>query len=173
MEHSLCRRRSTARQLVEIAEILGARLISFPVPKVSDSDDVSNFSAHCELASFSGKRGIQFLVEDGGCLKFDPDSIQRNFKAIVHNITSGPDTGNRENDVRYKALEKSFPGVMTCDFKVFELDDDNHHAKNDILRCFHIGWMSGSRGSWPSNTETTAPKSYVRKMTWLRDQLTK
>ena len=84
--------------------MLGARWIHFPVPKVSDSDGASKFSAHCKLTSFTGKRRIQFQSENGGWLKSDPDSIQREVKAIAHNIAAGPDTGNRENDVHYKAL---------------------------------------------------------------------
>ena len=73
--------------------MLGARCICFPVPKVSDSDGASKFSSHCKLASFTGKRRIQFRSENGGWLKFDPDSIQREVKAIAHNIASVPDTG--------------------------------------------------------------------------------
>ena len=62
---------------------------------------------------------------------------------------------------------------MTCDYKVFDLNDDNHHIKNDILRCFHVGGLSGSRGSWAIEHTNNGIKAYVRKMNWMRDQLTK
>lgn len=164
---------SNARQQVEIAEMLGARWIRFTVPKITDSDDASKVAAHRELAMFAGERGIQLLVENGGWLKSDPDSIQRVVKAIGHNVASGPDTGNWDDDVRYEALEKSFPGAVTCDFKVFDLDADNRHAKYDIRRCFDIGWNSGFRGPWAIEHWNDDTKAYVRETTWLRDQLTK
>ena len=164
---------SNARQQVEVAEMLGARWIRFPVPKINSSDDASKVAAHRELALFAGERGIQLLVENGGWLKSDPDSIQRVVKAIGHNVASGPDTGNWDDDIRYEALEKSFPGSVTCDFKVFDLDDKNHHAKYDIRRCFDIGWKSGFRGPWAIEHWNDDTKAYVRETTWLRDQLTK
>jgi len=164
---------SNARRQVEIAGILGARWIRFTVPKISSSDDASKVAAHRELALFAGERGIQLLVENGGWLKSDPDSIQRVVKAIGHNVASGPDTGNWDDAVRYEALEKSFPGAVTCDFKVFDLDDKNHHAKYDIRRCFDIGWKSGFRGPWAIEHWNDDTKAYVRETTWLRDQLTK
>ncbi len=164
---------SNARQQVEIAAMLDARWIRFTVPKISSSDDASKVAAHRELAMFAGERGIQLLVENGGWLKSDPDSIQRVVKAIGHNVASGPDTGNWDDDVRYEALEKSFPSAVTCDFKVFDLDDKNHHAKYDIRRCFDIGWKSGFRGPWAIEHWNDDTKAYVRETTWLRDQLTK
>jgi len=164
---------SNARQQVEVAAMLGARWIRFPVPKISSPDDASKVSAHRELALFAEERGIQLLVENGGWLKSDPDSIQRVVKAIGHNVAPGPDTGNWDADVRYEALEKSFPGAVTCDFKVFDLDDKNHHAKYDIRRCFDIGWKSGFRGPWAIEHWNDDTKAYVQETTWLRDQLVK
>ena len=164
---------SNARQQVEVAAMLGARWIRFPVPKISSPDDSSKVSAHRELALFAEERGIQLLVENGGWLKSDPDSIQRVVKAIGHNVASGPDTGNWDDGVRYEALMKSFPGAVTCDFKVYDLDDNNRHAKYDIRRCFDIGWKSGFRGPWAIEHWNDDTKAYVRETTWLRDQLAK
>lgn len=164
---------ANARQQVKVAKLLGARWIRFPVPKVGAADDVSQVAAHRKLASFAEQHGIQLLVENGGWLKSDPDSIVRVVKAIGHNVAAAPDTGNWDDNVRYDALEKSFPGAVTCDFKVFDLDADYHHERYDIRRCFEIGWNAGFRGPWAIEHWNDDSKAYARETTWLRDQLTK
>lgn len=169
---------TNARQQVKVAKMLGARWIRFSVPKVgayagSGEDDVSKVAAHRELASFAAEHGIQLLVENGGWLKSDPDSVVRVVKAIGHNVAAAPDTGNWDDDVRYEALTKSFPGAVTCDFKAFDLDAEYHHAKYDIRRCFEIGWKAGFRGPWAIEHWNDDNKAYARETTWLRDQLTK
>jgi hypothetical protein len=160
-----------ARQQVEVAERLGARWIRFSVPKFEAGDGGSKVAAHRELALFAQEHGIRPLVENGGWLKFDPDSIPRVVQAIGHNVASGPDTGNWDDDIRYEALTKSFPDAVTCDFKVFDLDENNHHAKYDIRRCFDIGWKAGFRGLWAIEHWNDDTEASVREITWLRDQL--
>jgi len=163
---------TNARQQVNVAKMLGARWIRFSVPKVGPDDDVKQVAAHRELASFAGEHGIQLLVENGGWLKSDPDSIVRVVEAIGHNVAAGPDTGNWDDDVRYEALTKSFPGAVTCDFKVFDLDADYRHKNYDIRRCFDISWKAGFRGPWAIEHWNDDNKAYARETTWLRDQLT-
>jgi sugar phosphate isomerase/epimerase len=162
---------ANARQQVEVAETLGARWIRFPVPKISSTDASSKVSAHRELALFAEERGIQLLVENGGWLKSDPDSIQRVLKAIGRNVAAGPDTGNWDDDIRFEALKKTFPDAVTCDFKVYDLDENNHHAKYDIRRCFDIGRNAGFRGPWAIEHWNADTKAYVQETIWLRDQL--
>lgn len=164
---------TNARQQVQVAAMLGVRWIRFPVPKVGASDDQSEVSAHRELATFAEQYEIQLLVENGGWLKSDPDSIVRVVKAIGHNVASGPDTGNWDDNVRYEALKKSFPGAVTCDFKVFDLNSQYQHEKYDIRRCFDIGWQAGFRGPWAIEHWNDDAKAYARETTWLRDQLEK
>jgi hypothetical protein len=163
---------TNARQQVSVAKMLGARWIRFSVPKVGPDDDVKQVAAHRELASFAGGHGIQLLVENGGWLKSDPDSIVRVVKAIGHNVAAGPDTGNWDDDVRYEALTKLFSGAVTCDFKVFDLDADYRHKNYDIRRCFDISWKAGFRGPWAIEHWNDDNKAYARETTWLRDQLT-
>lgn len=164
---------ANACEQVEVAEMLGARWIRFPVREISSTDAPSKVSAHRELALVAEERGVQLLVENGGWLKSEPDSIQRVVKAIGHNVAAGPDTGNWDDDIRFEALKKSFPNAVTCDFKVYDLDENNHHAKYDIRRCFDIGRKAGFRGPWAIEHWNADTNAYVRETTWLRDQLAK
>ena len=66
---------SHARQLIKAAKTLGARWIRFPVPKIAVAGDESKFAAHRELAAFAGEHGVQLLVENGGWMKSDAESI--------------------------------------------------------------------------------------------------
>ncbi len=164
---------SNARQLVKTARILGARWVRFQVPKLGPDDDGAKLAAHRELAAFAEQHDVQLLVENGGWLQSDPDSIVRVVKAIGHNVAACPDTGNWSDNIRYEALAKSFPGAATCDFKVFDLDANQHHAKYDIRRCFEIGRAAGFRGPWAIEHWNEDTAAYARETTYLRDQLVK
>lgn len=160
---------TTAHDLIVCAKNLGWRWVRFPVPKFAASDDRSNLSAHRALAAFAKPHGIQLLVENG--TSRDPDSVVRAVKTIGDNVAAGPDTGNWSDDARYEGLAKSFPGAVTCDFKVFDLDENRHHAKYDIKRCFDIAWQAGFRGPWAIEHWNEDTKAYARETKFLRDQL--
>lgn len=162
-----------ARRMIEVARILGTRWVRFTVPKVSAADDPSKLVAHRELAAFAEQHGIQLLVENGGWLKSDPDSIVRVVKAIGRNVAACPDTGNWDDMVRFDGLKKSFPGAESCDFKVFDLDANRQHKRYDIRRCFEIGWQAGFRGPWAIEHWNDDNKAFARETTYLRDQLVK
>lgn len=162
---------ANARQLIKAAQTLGARWIRFQVPKLGPNDDGAALFAYRELAAFAKHRDVQLLVENGGWLQSDPDSIVRVVNAIAHNVAACPDTGNWNDDIRYEALAKSFPGAASCDFKVFDLDVNNHHAKYDIRRCFDIGWQAGFRGPWAIEHWNEDTAAFARETVYLRDQL--
>lgn len=160
-----------ARQLILAAKTLGARWIRFRVPKTRPTDDASKLAAHRELSTFAARHRVQLLVENLGWLQSDPDSIVRTVKWIGTNVAACPDTGNWDDDVRFDALVKSFPGAASCDFKVFELDDRWRHKKYDVHRCFEIGWKAGFRGPWAIEHWHKDSKAFAREMVFLRDQL--
>lgn len=159
------------RQMVRVAQTLGARWIRFSFPKSAAADGEEGVSAHRELAVYAKGRDVQLIVENGGWMKSDPGALPRLVKAIGENVAPGPDTGNWDDDVRYEALKNSFPGAATCDFKVFELDANLHHAKYDIKKCFDIGWEAGFRGPWAIEYWNEDTEAYVREIRFLRDQL--
>jgi hypothetical protein len=99
-------------------------------------------------AAYAETRGVQLLVENGGWLGSDPDAIPRMVKLIGRNVAPGPDTGNWQDEVRWEGLKNAFPGAVTCDFKVYELNEKREHTRYDIRRCFEIGWNAGFRGPW-------------------------
>jgi hypothetical protein len=158
-----------AQDLIVCAKTLGCRWVRFPVRKFAAGDDNSKLNAHRALAAFAKPHGIQLLVENG--TSTDPDSVARAVKAIVDNVAAGPDTGNWSDDARYEGLSKSFPGAVTCDFKVFDLDEDRHHGKYDIKRCFDIAWQAGFRGPWAIEHWNEDTRAFARETKFLRDQL--
>lgn len=158
-----------AQNLVVCAKNLGCRWVRFPVPKFAASDDKSKLSAHRALAAFAKPHRIQLLVENG--TSRDPDSVVRAVKTIGENVAAGPDTGNWSDDARYEGLAKSFPGAVTCDFKVFDLDENRHHARYDIKRCFDIAWHAGFRGPWAIEHWNDDTRAFARETKFLRDQL--
>ncbi len=164
---------TNARNLVEAANTLGCRWVRFQVPKFDNSDSNSQLVAHRDLALFAELRGIELLVENGGWLKSDAESIRRVVATIGQNVAPCPDTGNWNDDIRYEALERSFPGAASCDFKVFDLDANYRHEKYDIRRCFEIGWQAGFRGPWAIEHWNEDLQSFARESVYLRDQLQK
>ena len=158
---------TNARHLVLTAQRLGARWIRFGVPKAARKDP----SAHRELAGLARERGLQLLVENSGWMGSDPGSVIDLVRAIGKNAAAGPDTGNWDDDVRYKGLALTFPGAATCDFKVFDLDKDRKHRKYDIKRCFDIGWMTGFRGPWAIEHWNEDLKAFARETVHIRELL--
>jgi sugar phosphate isomerase/epimerase len=165
MEHS--------QKLVRVAQRLGARWMRFSFPKTSASAKPAAVQPYRELAIYAEERGVQLLVENGGWLKSDPDGIPRMVKLIGRNLAPAPDTGNWDDDSRWEGLKKAFPGAVTCDFKVFELNDQRQHERYDIRRCFDIGWQAGFRGPWAIEHWNDDSKKYARDTGYLRDQLVK
>jgi hypothetical protein len=122
---------------------------------------------------FAEQHGVQLLVENLGWLKSDPRSIVRVVKAIGRNVAACPDTGNWETSIRYDALARSFPGAASCDFKVFDLNADQHHEKYNIRRCFEVAWHAGFRGPWAIEHWNENTKAFARETAFLRDELKK
>ena len=159
------------RNLIKAAEILGTRWIRFTVPKAVASDPI----AHRELAVYAEERKIQLLVENAGWLREKPDSIAKLVKAIGQNVAACPDTGNWDDPVRDLGLRKSFPNAASCDFKVWEMDDDWNHARYDLKKCFDIGHSAGYRGPWiielmQDDAKFAASARYVRDLLagWIK-----
>ena len=156
---------SECRRLIDTAKTLGARWIRFIVTKAVAAKPV----AHRDLTAYAEQLGVQLLVENGGWMKKDPNSIVSIVKAIGRNVAPCPDTGNWDDDVRQQGLRNSFPGAASCDFKVWELDDDHRHARYDLKQCFDIGWKAKFRGPWiienmPDDTNFTRNTIYVRDL---------
>ncbi len=162
---------ANACQLVEAAKTLGARWIRFNFPKFAAVEKPESLEAHRAVARFAESKGVQLVVENGGWMKSDPESIVRLVRAIGRNAAPGPDTGNWNDDARYEGLRKSFPGAVTCDFKVYDLDAQNRHTRYDIKRCFDVGWKAGFRGPWAIEHWNTDNKAFARETRFLRDQL--
>lgn len=158
-----------AQDLIVCAKTLGCRWVRFSVPKFAAGDDKSKLSAHRALAAFAKPHGIQLLVENG--TSREPDSVTRAVEAIGDNVAAGPDTGNWSDDARYEGLARSFPGAVTCDFKVFDLDENRHHARYDIKRCFDIAWQAGFRGPWAIEHWNEDTRAFASETKFLRDQL--
>lgn len=160
-----------ARSMVDAAHWLGARWIRFTLPqKLTLTGDLPK---HRELADYAAEKSVQLLVENGGWMRESADSIVRGVAAIggQHAAAPAPDTGNWDDAVRDEGLRLSFPGAVSCDFKVFDLDADGLHAKYDIRRCFDIGWQSGYRGPWLLEHWNDDSSALVRDLLLLRDQL--
>lgn len=160
-----------ARELVATAKRLGARWIRFPIPKPVQATMTETLAAHKQLAGLAQEHGLQMLVENNGWMRAEPDSVQSLVKAIGHNIAPGPDTGNWNPDVQYKGIADSFQKAVTCDFKVFDLDDQRVHRKYDIKRCFDLAWQAGFRGPWAIEHWNTDNKKLAEETTYLRDLL--
>lgn len=159
---------SSGRQMIKVAKLLGARWIRFSIAK---SAIHHRLAAHRELAKFARESGLQLVVENGGWMKSEPDSIVNLVKVIGNDAAAAPDTGNWNDEVRYEALAKSCPGAVTCDFKVFDLDEQGRHEKYDIERCFQVAWKAGFRGPWAIEHWNEDTAALARETVFLRDKL--
>ena len=102
-----------------------------------------------------------------------PESVAELVRIIGKNVAPGPDTGNWNDDVRYEGIAKSFPGAVTCDFKVFDLDSNREHKKYDIRRCFDVAWKTGFRGPWAIEHWNEDTQMFAKETRYLRDLLNK
>jgi hypothetical protein len=112
------------------------------------------------------------LVENYGWMQSDPESVVKLVKAVGHNVAACPDTGNwNNNELRYAALETTFPIAVTCDFKARQLGPAGEHRLYDLQRCFTIGWKAGFRGPWCLEHANRDRKTLFRELALLRDNL--
>ena len=173
-----------SRTMVDVAGWLGARWIRFVLPEKQTLS--GELFKHRELLGYAAEKSVQVVVENGGWMQSRADSIQLGVKALNRGAeaidegaaarslalaASAPDTGNWADEVRDEGLAKSFPGAVTCDFKVYDLNADGEHEKYDIRRCFDIGWQAGYRGPWLLEHWSEDTSALVRDLLLLRDQL--
>jgi sugar phosphate isomerase/epimerase len=155
-----------AKKMVDVASVLGARWIRFPLRK----SQAAKPDSHRQLAAYAEPFGIQLLIENGGG-QTDPLSVTIAVKAIGRNVAACPDTGNWADAARAEGLRKSFPAAASCDFKVFELDTRGQHPKYDLKECFDIGWNAGFRGPWVIEHMKPQTENFVRDTILIRDKL--
>lgn len=162
---------SEYKRSIEAAAILGLRWAR-PLPLAKRPDMQIHIASYRELADFAADRNIQMLVENYGWMQSDPESVVKLVKAVGHNIASCPDTGNwNDNNIRYAALEKTFPEAVTCDFKARQLGPKGTHPLYDLKRCFTIGWKAGFRGPWCLEHAHRDREALFRELSMLRDML--
>ena len=173
-----------ARRMVDVAAWLGARWIRFTLPEQKTL--AGALSRHRELLDYAATKSVQVVVENGGWMRARADSIQLGVEALnsageavdegaaaqpMALAAPAPDTGNWNDEIREEGLTRSFPGAVTCDFKVYDLNEDGRHEKYDIHRCFEIGWQAGYRGPWLLEHWNEDTSALVRDLLLLRDQL--
>jgi hypothetical protein len=161
-----------SRELVRVARSLGARWIRFPVPQAVSTEEGVARTVFRELATYAKDRGVRLVVENNGWMRSEADSVVRTVHAIGRDLAaSAPDTGNWDDEVREAGLVKSFPGAVTCDFKVRELDAEGQHARYDLRSCFDIGWRAGFRGPWAIEHWHEDLTAFAREIRLIRDRL--
>lgn len=173
-----------ARRMVDVAGWLGARWIRFTLPEKRTL--FGELPKHRELLDYAAAKSVQMVVENGGWMRTRADSIELGVKALNSSgeavdegaadpsralAAAAPDTGNWDDSVREEGLAKSFPGAVSCDFKVFDLNAEGEHEKYDIRRCFDIGWQAGYRGPWLLEHWNQDTSALVRDLLLLRDKL--
>jgi len=159
------------KQSIDAASRLGLRWAR-PLPLAEKPDMQIHVDSYRELADYAADRKIQMLIENFGWMQSDPESVAKLVKAVGHNVAACPDTGNwNDNDIRYAALEKTFPIAVTCDFKARQLGSKGEHPLYDLQRCFAIGWKAGFRGPWCLEHAHNDRKVLFRELALLRDML--
>ncbi|MCB1089615.1 MAG: TIM barrel protein [Verrucomicrobiae bacterium] len=160
------------REAIDAAKILGCRWVR-PLPRSEKPDEGRQRAAFDELIDYAGERGITVLLENFGWAMGDPESIVRLADSIGRDrVAIGPDTGNwTTNDIRYRALEITFPRAVTCDFKAKGLGPDGEHEAYDLRRCFDIGCQAGFRGPWCFEYGHADLKTAMRGIGFLRDSV--
>ena len=134
---------------IDAAALLGIRWVR-PLPRSETPDSALLKTAFDELIEYAGERDITILIENFGWMMNDENSVVDLVKTLGPNrVGVGIDTGNwSNNEVRYPALQKTFPLAVTCDFKAKTLGANFEHAAYDLKRCFDTGWDAGFRGPW-------------------------
>ncbi len=162
------------RASVDAAVILGCRWVR-PLPRNEAPDPKRLGAAFDELIDYAGERGITVLIENFGWMMDRPTSVIDLADAIGNDrVAIGPDTGNwTTNQVRYPALEKTFPRAVTCDFKAKGLGPNGEHDAYDLKRCFDIGWDAGFRGPWCFEYGHADRATAFRGIAFLRDSVRK
>ena len=137
------------KESIDAAALLGLQWVR-PLPRSETPDRIRHVDAYRELIDYAGEKGIVVLVENFGWMMSDPDSVVKLIREIDNKgVAVGVDTGNwTTNEIRYPALEKSFPLAVTCDFKAKTMGPKGEHKLYDLKRCFEIGWQAGFRGPW-------------------------
>jgi hypothetical protein len=173
-----------SRRMVDVAGWLGARWIRFVLPEQQTLS--GELPRHRDLLDYAAERSVQVVVENSGWMRSRADSVQLGVKSLnsgAEAVDEGaavgpmalaapaPDTGNWDDEVRDEGLAKSFPGAVTCDFKVYDLNTDGGHDKYDIRKCFDTGWQAGYRGPWLLEHWNEDTSALVRDLLLLRDQL--
>ncbi len=165
---------------IEAAAWLGMRWVR-PLPRKEAPHDMAvHLTAFWQLIDFAGERGLTVLVENFGWMESDPDAVVNLLESINQDLPAiryalaGVDTGNwSSNEVRYPALEKTFPCAVTCDFKVKALGPDGEHPAYDLKQCFDIARASGFRGPWAiehgNKDRKQAFAEISRIAAWLRE----
>ena len=157
---------TAAKKLIDAAHILGTKWIRFTLR----ASNAKNPVTHRKLAEYAKPSGIQLLIENGS-RQADISYVTNAVKAIGVNVAACPDTGNWADEFRMKGLLKTFPGAVSCDFKVYELTPDRKHPKYDIKQCFDIGWQSGFRGPWIIEHMKPTTKGFIADTVYIRDLL--
>jgi hypothetical protein len=159
------------KRSIDAASKLGLRWAR-PLPHAEKPDMQIHIASYRELADYAADRDVQILVENYGWMQSDPESVVKLVKAVGHNVAACPDTGNwNNNELRYAALETTFPIAVTCDFKARQLGPAGEHRLYDLQRCFTIGWKAGFRGPWCLEHANRDRKTLFRELALLRDNL--
>jgi hypothetical protein len=138
---------SVYKSSIDAAEVLGCRWVR-PLPTALRPDFDSYVDSYRRLIEYAAPKGISLLIENFGWIQEDPAAIPKVVESCGSGLDACADTGNWNDEVRYTGLTNAFPLSVTCDFKVFELDNLGQHARYDLERCFQIGWDAGFRGPW-------------------------
>lgn len=160
------------KKTIDAAAFLGLRWAR-PLPRSEIPDRSLYIDAYRELIDYAGERGVGLLVENFGWMMDDPDSIVDLVQAIgPDRVFVGLDTGNwSSNEVRYPALEKSFPLAVTCDFKAKAFSNGFEHPAYDLKRCFDIGIEAGYKGPWIFEHGHQDLATAVKEIRWLHDHV--
>ncbi|NNE92805.1 MAG: TIM barrel protein [Verrucomicrobiales bacterium] len=163
------------KKSIDAAKLLGCRWVR-PLPRAETPDRVRHIDAFNDLIDYAGERGITVLIENFGWMMKDENSVVKLAGEIgADRISVGLDTGNWENnEIRYPALEKTFPLAVTCDFKARELTPngaDFDHSAYDLERCFQIGWDAGFRGPWAFEHGHKDFATAKQHLIWMREQV--
>ena len=165
-EHAL----SVYRQSIDAAARLGARWAR-PHCSQDRPDAEILVNGLQELADYAASNGIGLLVENGGWMASDPESVPELIHAVGRNFAASPDTGSWEDDVRYEGLARAFPLAVTCDYKAWDLGPNGEHEPYDLHRCFAIGREAGFRGPWCLEHPNRDRDALFRELAMLRDML--
>ncbi len=160
------------KESIDVAQFLGLRWVR-PLPRAEPPEMGRQLAALDELIDYAGERGITVLVENFGWMMDDSDSVVDLVNRIgPDRVGVGIDTGNwSDNQVRFRALEKTFPLAVTCDFKAKKMTESGGHPDYDLKRCFEIGWDAGFRGPWCFEHGGQEFIVRVRNIIRLRDSL--